>query len=88
MTGKEQRRRVPVVGLAVAACVACCAAPILALIGGAGLVAAVSTWAVGAVGEAVLITGVTVALLAMVWRRRRRQATGLIQIERPRPIRR
>jgi hypothetical protein len=77
----ERRRRSSVVALGVAACVACCAVPLATVIGGAGLATAVATWAAGAVAPAIGIAAVTITVIMVIPRRRRRQPAALVQIE-------
>jgi hypothetical protein len=57
-----------VLGLAAAACLACCAGPILALLSGLGIAGLASTLLVGATG--LLITVAAVAAIVVVRRRR------------------
>jgi hypothetical protein len=59
-----------IVGLGIAACVACCAGPILALLGGVTIAGVASTWVIG--GAGLLIAAVAaVGFLAIRSRRRR-----------------
>lgn len=57
-----------VLGLGAAACVACCAGPILAFLGGLGIAGVASTLVIGATGF--LITVAAVAAIVVVRRRR------------------
>jgi len=62
--------RFGMLGIAVAACVACCAGPILALLGGLSLAGLASTVVVGTAGIVIAV----VAGIALVAVRRRRTA--------------
>ena len=67
--------------LGVAACIACCAVPLAALLGGAGLAAAVATWVAGAAVVAIVIAAVTLVIVAAVRHRRPRHQPAVVQIE-------
>jgi hypothetical protein len=70
-----------VVGVGIAACAACCAGPILALLGGLSLAGAVGSLLIGIAGLAVaLVAGI--AFFVMHGRRRRRSCST----ERPAPV--
>lgn len=56
-----------VLGIGVAACLACCAGPILVFLGGLGIAGVASTVLVGAAG--LLITAAAVAAMVIVRRR-------------------
>ena len=56
------------VGIGAAACIACCAGPILAFLGGLGIAGLASTLLIGASG--LLITAAAVAAFIVVRRRR------------------
>jgi hypothetical protein len=58
-----------VLGIGAAACLACCAGPMLAFLGGVGIAGLASTLLVGAAG--LLITVAAVAAIVVVVRRRR-----------------
>jgi hypothetical protein len=68
----DDDRRFGVLGIGVAACVACCAGPLLAFFGGLGLAGIASTWFVG-IGGLALASVAGLAYLA-VRRRQRRTA--------------
>jgi hypothetical protein len=70
---KEQPRKndFSVLGLGVAACAACCAGPILAVLGGIGIAGLASAWIIGGVGIVVAL----LAGLAYLAVRRRRSAS-------------
>jgi hypothetical protein len=57
-----------VLGMGAAACVACCASPILAIIGGLGLAGLASTLLIGAAGLVIAVAAV--AGLLVIGRRR------------------
>jgi hypothetical protein len=57
-----------VVGIGAAACVACCAGPLLAFLGGLGIAGLASILLVGAAG--LLVTAAAAAAIAIVRRRR------------------
>lgn len=59
---------ISVVGIGAAACVACCAGPILAFLGGLGIAGLASTLLIGAIG--LLITVAALAAVGVVRRRR------------------
>lgn len=58
-----------IVGFGAAACVACCAGPILAFLGGLGIAGLAATWVIGLAGLA--ITAVAGVAFLVVRRRRR-----------------
>jgi hypothetical protein len=70
--------RFGVLGIGAAACLACCAGPILAFLGGVGIAGLASTVAIGAAG--LLITVAAVAAIAVV---RRRRTTCVVPDEGP-----
>jgi hypothetical protein len=70
---QEVRRFAGPLGLGVAACAACCAGPLLGLIGGLSLAGSAVALGFGATLIAVLL--VVVALAVLVVRRRRQQAS-------------
>lgn len=72
MTSNERAGGVNVLGLGVAACAACCAGPILALLGGASLAGLASTWAIGGAG---LVIAAFAALAYLAVRRRRTESS-------------
>lgn len=59
-----------IVGFGAAACVACCAGPILAFLGGLSIAGLASTWLIGAGG---MIVAVLAATAFFVVRHRRRR---------------
>ena len=59
------------VGLGVAACAACCAGPIVGLIGGLGLTATAGAWLLGSTAIAAILAVLTIGYL--VTRRAHRQ---------------
>jgi Ca2+/Na+ antiporter len=59
-----------VVGIGAAACVACCAGPLLAFLGGLGIAGLASILLVGAAGLLVTAAAAAVAAIAIVRRRR------------------
>lgn len=71
-----------VLGLGVAACAACCAGPILALLGGLSILGFASTAVIGVAG---LIIG-ALALVALLAMRRRRAAASSARTEGPVPV--
>ena len=71
---KASKDGVSLIGLGAAACVACCAGPILAFLGGLGIAGLASTLLIGAIG--LLIT--VAALAAIVVVRRRRSACQVL----------
>ncbi len=70
-------------GLGVAACVACCAGPILAFLGGIGIAGIASTWLIG--GAGLLITAVAVIAFIAV-RRRQERSTCATDPSVPTPV--
>lgn len=68
---REAKRGWELVGFGAAACVACCAGPILAFLGGLSIAGIASTWFIGISGLAIAAVA-AVAYLAV--RRRRQQA--------------
>ena len=73
-----------VLGLGAAACAACCAGPIVGFLAATGIASVLGAVAFGVVGLVVVL-----ALAAVVWPRRRRQArpcdaaSGPVQIDAP-----
>ncbi len=61
-----------IVGFGAAACVACCAGPILAFLGGLSIAGIASTWLIGGAGLA--IAAVAAAAFSVVRRRGQRSA--------------
>lgn len=59
-------------GFGAAACLACCAGPILAFLGGLSVAGVASTWLIGSAG--LVVAAVAAAALVVVRRRRRRSA--------------
>ena len=72
-----------VLGLGVAACVACCAGPILAVLGGVSLAGIASTWLIGASG---LIVAAMAAVGFVLVRRRQTHASCATDPVEPAPI--
>jgi hypothetical protein len=68
MSRRDRSTPFSVVGVAGAACAACCAGPILAVLGGASVAGLAAAWVVGGVG--LLVAGA--AAVALVIARRRR----------------
>ena len=66
---KERTAGFSLLGVGAAACVVCCAGPILAFLGGLSLAGPASTLFLGTVGLVVAV-GAAVALLLVVQRRR------------------
>lgn len=72
MTSKRTAKEgLGIVGFGAAACVACCAGPILAFLGGVSVAGVASTWFFGIGG--LLIAAVAVAAVAVLVVRRRQQ---------------
>ena len=69
-----------VVGLSIATCVACCAGPILAFLGGATILGVASTWVIGATG---LVIAAAAAAGFLVVRSRRRQSSCAVDGDEP-----
>jgi hypothetical protein len=65
---KATRGSFSVVGIGAPACVACCAGPLLAFLGGLGIAGLASILVIGAAG--LLVTEAAVAVIAIVRRRR------------------
>jgi mercuric ion transport protein len=72
---QEVKRVAGPLGLGVAACAACCAGPVLGVIGGLSLAGSAVALGLGATLVAVLLVAVAVVVLA-VRRRRRQQASA------------
>ena len=72
----ERSSAFSVVGIGAAACVACCAGPILAFVGGLGLAGLASTAIIGAGGLAITAAAITAFFLA-----RRRTTTCAAPID-------
>lgn len=72
-----------VLGLGVAACVACCAGPILAVLGGVSLAGIASTWLIGASG--LLVAAMAAVGFVLVRRRQTHVACATDPVE-PTPI--
>ena len=76
----KKRDAFSVVGIGVAACAACCAAPILALVGGLSLAGAVGSLFIGVAGLVVaLLAGIAYAIV----RRQRGQTSCSTAPARP-----
>jgi hypothetical protein len=75
-----RRSFIGVLGLGTVACVACCAGPILAFLGGLSLVGVASTFLVGTVGLA--ITAVPIASIVLVRRQRKSSAVTYDEVVR------
>lgn len=71
-----------VLGLGAAACVACCAGPILAFLGGIGVLGVASTWLTGGVGLVIAVA----AVVALVVVRRRQQSSCSTSPVEPTPV--
>lgn len=74
---------VSVVGLAAAACVACCAGPILAFLGALSLAGLASTWFIGGAG---LTIAAGAAIAFLIVRRRRHQVGCAVTPDGPVPV--
>ena len=68
MNPKTRKDGFSVVGLGVAACVACCAGPVLTVLGGLGIAGIASTWLIGGFG---LLIAAVVGLACIAVHRRR-----------------
>ena len=79
-SAREPRRTWRTIGLAGAACVACCAAPILAFLAAAGLFTVASVVAFGAAGLLAIFP------TALWWNRRRRAAESCHVPATPVPV--
>jgi mercuric ion transport protein len=73
-------------GLGAAACVACCAGPILALLGSVGLAGVASTAVIG--GAGLLVTALAIAAYLLVRRRPRTCAVPASAVLVDSPVRR
>lgn len=71
-----------ILGLGAAACIACCAGPILAFLGGLSLAGAAATWFVGGAGLVVA----TLAVIAYVYVRSRRSRTCSVEQGAVQPV--
>lgn len=83
----RRRDGLGILGLGAAACVACCAGPILAFLGGLGIAGLASTLLVGSIG--LVVTAVAIAATILVRRRTTRCATldsGPVPVAAPRRI--
>jgi hypothetical protein len=69
---RERDRSFSIIGVGVAACIACCAGPILAFLGGLGVAGLASTALIGLTGLAIAAA----ALVGVVVVRRRRSTCG------------
>lgn len=72
-----------VIGFGAAACVACCAGPILAFLGGVSVAGLASTWLIGAGGF--IIAGLAATAFLIVRHRGRRSACAVAPTE-PVPV--
>lgn len=63
-----------ILGLGAAACIACCAGPILAVLGGVSVAGIASTWLIGSAG--LVIAAFAAAAFVVIRRRRRRAVHG------------
>ena len=77
---KERNDAFSLVGIGAAACVACCAGPILAILGGLGLAGVGSTPLIGSAGLAIT-AGAIVAFVAL-----RRRKTSCPTIDQTTPV--
>ncbi len=73
-----------IVGIGAAACVACCAGPILAFFGGLGIAGLASTLLIDSLGL-VVVAGAVVGFV--VTRRRRRSACAAVPVDVAAPTR-
>lgn len=71
-----------VLGLGAAACVACCVGPILAFLGGIGVLGVASTWLIGGAG---LLIAAAAAVALLVVRRRQQTSSSTSPVE-PTPV--
>lgn len=76
-----RRQGFSIVGIGAAACVACCAGPILALLGGMSLAGLASTLVIGTAGVVIAVTA-----LAGILGVRRRRVTAACQTTSPDPV--
>jgi hypothetical protein len=72
-----------IVGFGAAACVACCAGPVLAFLGGVSVAGIASTWFIGIGG---LLIAAVAALAFIVVRRRRQQSACATDPAEPVPV--
>ena len=77
----DRKDGLSILGLGAAACLACCAGPILSLLGGLGIAGLASTLLIGAGG--LLITTAAIAAVVIV---RRRRTTCATPAEGPVPV--
>lgn len=78
---KDKNDRFRILGIGAVACLACCAGPIMALLGGLGIAGLASTLLLGAGG--LLITASAIAAFIVV---RRRRTTCTTPDEGPVPV--
>lgn len=83
MTSTDRSSGAGVLGLGVAVCAACCAGPILALLGGASVAGLASTWVIGAAG---LVIAALAALAYLAVRRRRTASACVTDAVEPVPV--
>lgn len=83
----ETKGAFSVVGIGLAACVACCAGPILAFLGGLSLAGAASSLFLGLGGLVVAVVA-SAAFLLLRHRRGRRRATPIEAVPVASPVRR
>jgi mercuric ion transport protein len=76
-TPSVRREGIALLGISASACVACCAGPLLALLGGLGLAGVASTLLFGAVG--LLLVLAAVAAGAAARRRQRRPCACAVE---------
>lgn len=79
-TGKQG---LGILGLGAAACVACCAGPILAFLGGLSLAGLASTWLIGGAG---LVIAAAAAVGFLLVRRRRQRSACAVTPDGPVPV--
>ena len=72
MSNPDKDGSFSIVGLGIAACVACCAGPILAILGGVTIAGVASTWVIGGAG---LIIAAAAAAGFLVVRSRHRASS-------------
>jgi hypothetical protein len=75
---ETRRERFSILGLGAAACIACCAGPILAFLGSVSVAGIASTWLIGSTG--LVISALAGAAFLFV-RRRQRTADGIAPTE-------
>ncbi len=80
---QDSEGRPRILGLGAVACVACCAGPILAFLGGLSVAGLASTWFIGGAG---LVIAAAAAVGFLLVRRRRQLAACAVRPEGPVPV--